>query len=97
MEVSEKKKKKGKDFEKVISTNKFCILNNKSNTYLNPFTDSYSAIDLSLCDPVSHMDYGWKVHNDLCGSDHFPLILESLQPLHEDRLPHWKINKVTSL
>ena len=28
--------------------------------------------------------------NDLCGSDHFPIILKSLQPLHEDRLPHWK-------
>ena len=39
------------------------------------------------------MDYGWKVHNDLCSSDHFPIILESLQPLHENRLPHWKINK----
>ena len=29
----------------------------------------------------------------ISGSDHFPIILESLQPLHEDRLPHWKINK----
>ena len=49
---------KGKDLEKVISTNKFCILNNKSNTYLNPFTDFYSAIDISLCYPVSYIDYG---------------------------------------
>ena len=39
------------------------------------------------------MDSGWKVHNDLCGSGHFPIILESLQPLYEDRHPHWKINK----
>ena len=56
----------------VISTNNLCILNNKSSTYLNLLTGSYSAIDLCLCDPVSYMDYGWKVHNDLCGSDHFP-------------------------
>ena len=40
------------------------------------------------------MDNGWKIHNNFCRSDHFPIILESLQPLHEDRLPHWKINKV---
>ena len=35
------------------------------------------------------MDYGWKVHDVLCGSDHFPI----LQPLHDERLPHWKLNK----
>ena len=39
------------------------------------------------------MDYGWKVYNDFCGSDHFPIMLESLQPFHEDRLPYWKIKK----
>ena len=39
------------------------------------------------------MVYGWKVQDVLCSSDHFPIILKSLQPLHEDRLPHWKIYK----
>lgn len=39
------------------------------------------------------MDYGWKVHDDLCGSDHFPIFLEILQPLKDERLPHWKLNK----
>ena len=68
-------------------------LNDKSNSYLNPLTGSYSVIDLSLCDPITYMDYECKVHNDLCSSDHFPIILESLQPLHEDKLPHWKIIK----
>ena len=83
----QKKKKEGKDLEKVISTNNFCILNNKSNIYLNPFTGSYLAIDVSLCNHVSYMDYRWKVYNDLCGSDYFPIILENLL-LHENRLPH---------
>ena len=85
--------KKGKDLEKVIQNNNLCILNNKSHTYLNPLTGAYSAIDLTLCDHVSYMDYGWEVHNDLCGSNHFPILLEILQPLHEERLPHWKLNK----
>ena len=39
------------------------------------------------------MDYGWKVHEDLCESDHFPIILKFLQPLRDDRLPHRIINK----
>ena len=39
------------------------------------------------------MDYGWKVHDNLCGGDHFPILLEILQPLHDERLPYWKLNK----
>ena len=71
----QKTNKKGKNLEKVINTNNLCILNNKSNTYLNPFTGSYSAIDLTLRDPLSDMDYEWKVHIDLCSSDHFSIKL----------------------
>ena len=39
-----------------MQNNNLCILNNKSHTYLNSFTGSYSAIDLTLCDPISYMD-----------------------------------------
>ena len=53
---------KSKDLEKAINTNNICILNNKSNTYLYPFTGSYSAIDITLCDP-KRLD-----HNNLCGA-----------------------------
>ena len=83
---------KSRGLKKVVNTNNLCILN-KSNTYLNPFTGSYSAIFLSVCAPIIYRDYGWKVHNDLCSCNYFPIIPESLQPLHEDRLPHRKINK----
>ena len=77
----------------MINANKLCILNNKSNTYLNLFTGFYSISDLTLCDPQSYMAYGWKIHDDLWSSDHFPIILERLRPLHEYRFPHWKINE----
>ena len=83
-----KTEKNGKDLEKVIQNN-LCILNNKSHTYLMP----YSAIDLTLCNPVSYMDNRWKVHDDLCGSNHFSILLEILQPLHDEKLPHWKLYK----
>ena len=82
----QKTNKKGKNLEKIIQNNNLCILN-KSHTYLNPFP----AIDLTLCDPKSYIDYGWKVH-DLCSSDHFSILLRIPQHLHE-RLPHWKLNK----
>ena len=76
-----------------MQNNNLCILYNKSYTYLNSFTGSYSAIDLTLYNPESYMDYRWKVHGDLCGSDHFPILLEILQSLPDERLSHWKLNK----
>ena len=86
--------KKGKDLEKIINNNNLCVLNNKTPTYLNPSSGSYSAIDLTLTDPSSYMDYTWKVHNDLCGSDHFPIVIEVLQPSRDNnRPPCWKTNK----
>ena len=85
---------KGKNLENIINSNNLCILNNKSPPYLNSFTGSYSAIDLTLTDHSSYMDYTWKVHNDLCGSDHFPIIIDILQACHDNNRPsRWKTNK----
>ena len=81
-----KTNKKGNDLEKVINSNNLCILNKKSPTYLNLSTGSYSTIDITS-DPSSYMDYTWKVHNDLCGSDHFPIILKITQPIHNKNRP----------
>ena len=69
--------KKRTDLEKVINSNNLCILNNKSPTYLNPSTSSYSDIDITLSDLSSYMDYTWKVHDDPCGSDHFPITMSA--------------------
>ena len=86
--------KKSTDLEKFINDNNLCILNNKTPTCLNPSTDSHSTIDINLSDPSSYLDYIWKVHNDPCGSDHFPMILEITQPIKENnRPPCWKTNK----
>ena len=89
-----KTNKEGWDLEKLINDNNLCILNDKSPTYLNPSTGSYSAIDITLSDPSSYMDYIWKVHNDPSGSDYFPTILETAQPTHDNSRPlSWKTNK----
>ena len=88
------KTKKGTDLEKVINSNNLCIVNNKSPIYLNLSTGFYSAIDTTLSDPSSYMDYTWKVHDDPCGSDHFPMILEITQPIYDNNGPTcWKTNK----
>lgn len=48
-----KTNRRGKDIESFIDNNNLCLYNNKSPTYICPFSGSCTAIDLSLCDPPS--------------------------------------------
>ena len=75
---------KGRIIEDVINRNNLLLYNNKSYTYLHPGTGIYSAIDLTLADASIFLDYSWKVHDDTCGSDHFPIILENSGPELDD-------------
>jgi hypothetical protein len=48
----------------------FVVFNDGTDTYLHPGNESYSAIDLTVTDPSLLLDFSWKVHDDLCRSDH---------------------------
>ena len=39
------------------------------------------------------MDYDWKVHDALCGSDHFPILLNNIGPDVDKHVSRWKLNK----
>ena len=70
-----------------------CILNNGSSTYIHPATGSTSALALSICGPSLVLDCEWNIHEDLCGSDHFPVILTS-NAAEEDAMPNrWNFKK----
>ena len=56
------------------------LFNDGSPTHYTSFTNKFSHLDLSICDPSLLLDFDWKVHDDLCGSDHFPIILSSDTP-----------------
>ena len=47
-----------------------------------------------MCSPSLFMDFTWKVEEDLHGSDHFPIILESHYHPPDDRPPKWQFHKV---
>ena len=79
--------------EDLFSEMDLCILNNGSSTYIHPTTGSTSALDLSICGPSLVLDYEWNIHEDLCGSDHFPLILTS-NAVEEEAAPNrWNFKK----
>ena len=53
-------------------------MKDKSHTYLDSGKGTFSSIDLSLCHPSVFLDYDWSVCEDQHGSDHFPIIIESI-------------------
>ena len=48
---------------------------------------------MSLSDPSVYLDYSWSVHDDTCGSDHFPVILEHSGPDITSKIPRWNLKK----
>ena len=66
--------KKGKPLERIIYENNLRLLNTGIQTYINPSSGNTSAINLTIFDPSIYMDSSWQVHEDTCGSDHFPTL-----------------------
>jgi len=85
--------RRGEIIEDLILKQNISILNEGSNTYLHPGTGSLSTIDLSLCDSSLYTDLTWSVSDDLCGSDHFPVVINC--PNFEPTNCHstWKLHK----
>ena len=84
---------RGEIIENFIETNDLCLMNDKSYTYLHPATGTFSSLDLSLCHPSLILDFDWYVCDDQHGSDHFPVVIEGINPSTEDHNPKWKLNK----
>ena len=79
--------------EDLFSEMDLCILNDGSSTCIHHATSSTSALDLSICGPSLVLDYEWNKHEDLCGSDHFPVILTSNAVKEEAAPNRWNFEK----
>jgi len=64
-----------------------------SQTCLHPASGSTSPIDLYICMPGLYRDMEWRVHKDLCGSDHYPLIIHFQGNDHTEASSSWKLAK----
>ena len=84
---------RGQMLEDLFSEMNLCILNDGSLTYIHPTTSSTSALDISICGPSLVLDYEWNIHEDLCGSDHFPVILTSNAVEEESAPNRWNFKK----
>ena len=79
--------------EDLFSEMDLCILNDGSSTCIHHATGSTSTLDLSICGPSLVLDYEWNIHEDLCGSDHFPVILTSNAVKEEAAPNRWNFKK----
>ena len=79
--------------ELFISKNNLCLFTNNKPTYLHSTKVTYISFDLSICCPTLHLDNEWKVHDDICGSDHFPIFLNNIASWFEEPTEKWKLNK----
>ena len=84
---------KGKAVEDFINSNNLTLLNSSDITYVHPATGTRTAIDLTVCDPALFLDFEWKVHDDLCGSDHFPILIKNCKGQPTLSAAHWKLHK----
>ena len=53
----------------------------------------FSSLDLSMCHPSLLLYFDWTVSEDQHGSDHFPVIIESVNNSTNDHNAKWKLNK----
>ena len=70
-----KRNTKGESIEDFVASHALCVLNNDYYKYLHLACGTYSAIHLSIVEPEVMLDFSWRVWDDLCGSDHFPIVL----------------------
>ncbi len=70
-----------------------CILNSGEVTHYHTPTNSGSVLDLSFCSSDAFLDFSWRVIEDLCGSDHYPLVLTSPEAISSPRIPRWRVDR----
>ncbi|GFW75431.1 probable RNA-directed DNA polymerase from transposon X-element [Trichonephila clavipes] len=86
---------RGKVVEKLLTELDLTLLNDGSNTYFHSPTQSFSAIDLSICSPSLLLNLTWSVLDNPLGSDHFPVVISYATPIACATIcqPQWKFDQ----
>ena len=84
---------KGLEVANFLLQSNLCLLNKTDTTYIHPATGTRSSIDLAMCDPTLFLDLSWNVHEDLCGSDHHPVVLANSTSIPQSSAPRWNMHK----
>ena len=80
----------GNIVENILNVNDIILFNDGSMTYHNIHSNTYSAIDLSMCSSGIALDFNWSVNDQLHGSDHYPIHLKYTENIPSSSPPKWK-------
>ena len=80
----------GNIVENILNVNDIILFNDGSMTYHNIHSNTYSAIDLSMCSSSVALDFDWSVNDYLHGSDHYPIHLKYTENIPTSSPPKWK-------
>ena len=69
------------------------VFNSGDVTHFYSQTGTFTSIDVSLCTSDCLLDFHWRVLPDLYGSDHFPILLESLDTEPQTRPSRWSLDR----
>ena len=82
----------GQMVEKLLN-DYLCLLNTGEPTNRHHSHHSFSVPDVSIRNTSLALEFDWLTHNDLCGSDHFPVILKTSFRDDETVAEHWKFDR----
>ena len=87
---------RGRMIENLVAESNHIILNQKKTTFIHSAFHTPSSIDLAVASPSFAPDLEWSVHEDLCGSDHFPILLRlgtNVNNVYENNEFHFNFKK----
>ena len=69
------------------------LLNTGYVTHFHSQTGTFTSIDLFVCTSNSLLNFTWRVLPNLYGSDHFPILLESVESEQRSRTSRWRLDR----
>ena len=84
---------RGKMVEDLLQNNNLILLNGKQSTFIHSAYNTPSSIDLAVTSPSISVDFTFETHDDLCGSDHFPIFIKYQSNLNNSTELHYNFNK----
>lgn len=77
---SDHRDQRGKMVEHLLESPELVLLNDGSPTYFNARSRGFSRIDLTIVSASLATRFTWKALDDLHGSDHFPIVINTDTP-----------------
>ena len=84
---------RGMTIQSVIETTNLAVLNEDQPTYYRALDHTTSHVDLTLITDSCPADYTWVTREKMHGSNHYPIMMTSIQSPHREHSERWNLEK----